>query len=81
MSTRLDLYLIQAVTFHDGRISRIVRETVARSRYGAEMDAAALKLDLELLEAGCSVYINDVLAWSNYLAPGAPQNLQEACRS
>lgn len=50
MSTRFDLYLIQAVTFHDGRINRIVRESVARSRYGAEIPATAIKQGLELLD-------------------------------
>lgn len=52
MSTTPTPYLIQAVTFHGGRISRVVRESVARSRYWAEMAAAAFKQDLELLEAG-----------------------------
>lgn len=49
MNTTQPIYLIQAITFHGGRISRVMRESVGRSMYGSEMAAAAFKQDLELL--------------------------------
>ncbi|MEK9803540.1 MAG: hypothetical protein VW475_09090 [Curvibacter sp.] len=74
-------YVVQAVTFGGGRISRVLREEVVRSEYAAEMAASCMKMDIALVESGASIYVNDELRWSNYLAPGAPHDLRTACRT
>jgi hypothetical protein len=74
-------YVVQAVTFAGGRISRVVKEETVRSGYAADMATNCMKKDIALVESGASIYVNDELRWSNYLAPGAPQDLRAACRS
>lgn len=65
MSTEPALYLVQAVTFSGGRISRGSRESVARLAGVPELDATAKVLDLYLFDAGESACINEILRWSS----------------
>lgn len=81
MSTETDIYLIQAVTIRDGQISTILRERVARSAGGAELEATAMLLDLELFQAGACVYINGDIRWDSPMTPGAPRQLHVGCMS
>lgn len=73
--------LVQAVTFCNGTISRVLKEEATRNIFAARHAAECMKGDLTLRESGASIYIDDVLHWSNPLSPGAPLDLREACRT
>lgn len=74
-------YLTQAVTFHNGTIQRVLKEEATRHIFAAKQAAECMKGDLTLRESGASIYIDDVLHWSNPLSPGAPLDLRQACRT